>query len=271
MTAPDPAISPPASSDERFAAVTSGLIAGVRSRDDLAGLVLLGSASDAGAHRRDEWSDHDFLVIAQTGRGDAARADLTWLPDPHRMVLLAREGGIGFVAMYDDGHVLEFALAEPPELAGAVAGDASVVVDSDQVTAQIVAAGQREAVARDAFDPINETNLVLVKILLGMGRVRRGEILNGGQFIRLHAVNHLVRAIRARYPGAAPESRDRIDPTRRFEHDYPRWAAEISGALDKPVEEAAHALFVLACDILRPGWEDFPDRAARAVGRRLGW
>lgn len=242
-----------ATPDERFAALTSGLIEGVRSREDLAGLVLLGSASEAGEHRRDEWSDHDFFVLTHAGRGDEARADLSWLPDPQRVVLIAREGAIGFVAMYDDGHVLEFALAEPPELAGAVAGDARVVVDSAGVTARLVAAGQREAAARDAFDPVNDTNLVLVKIFLGVGRIRRGEILNGGQFIRFHAVTHLVRAIRARHPGAVPGSRDRIDPTRRFEHDYPEWAAEIADALDRPIDAAARSLFDLTERILGPG------------------
>ncbi|MFJ4037105.1 hypothetical protein ACIPVB_03385 [Microbacterium sp. NPDC090007] len=257
--------------DERFDALTSGLIEGVRSRDDLAGLVLLGSASDAGEYRRDEWSDHDFFVLTHAGRGEEARADLGWLPDRHRVVLIAREGAIGFVAMYDDGHVFEFALAEPPELAGAVAGDASVVVDSADVTARLVAAGQQEAAARDAFDPVNDTNLLLVKIFLGMGRTRRGEVVNGGQFVRFHAVTHLVRAIRALHPGAEPGSRDRIDPTRRFEQDYPEWAAEIADALDRPVADAARSLFDLAVRILRPGWDEFPDRAADAIRRRLAW
>ena len=52
------------------------------------------------------------------------RPDLWWLPDRERLVLTAREGEIGFVAVYDDGHVFEFAFSEVEELAGAVAGDA---------------------------------------------------------------------------------------------------------------------------------------------------
>ena len=50
-------------SDDRFEALTAGLREGVRARDGLFGLVLLGSASQDGAERRDEWSDHDFFAL----------------------------------------------------------------------------------------------------------------------------------------------------------------------------------------------------------------
>lgn len=259
------------SAADRFESISDSLAAGVRATDALIGLVLLGSASAAGRGRRDEWSDHDFFAIAAPTRGDEARASLDWLPDRERVLLTAREGGLGFVALYDDGHVLEFAIAEPAELAGSVAGEASVVVDEDGVTAEVVAAGQATTETRDAFDPENDVRLVLVKLLIGVGRVRRGEILNGGQFIRTWAVNHLLRAIRGRVPGRAPATRDAIDPTRRFETDYPGWAAEISSALDAPVEQAAHRLFALTRRILEPDWDGFPTAAAEAVARRLGW
>jgi len=81
--------------------------------------VLLGSASKAGADRRDAWSDHDFFALIEPGRGADVRPDLSWLPEHERLLLTAREGEIGFVAVDDDGHVLEFAFAEVGELAGA--------------------------------------------------------------------------------------------------------------------------------------------------------
>lgn len=257
---------------ERFAAISDGLAQGVRSTDELLGLVLLGSASNAGESRRDGWSDHDFFAIAAPGRGDEARTALNWLPDAGRVVLTAREGSIGFVVVYDDGHVLEFALAEPAELSGVVAGDASVIVDdASGTTAALIEAGQAAVAQADSFDPENDVRLVLVKLLLGVGRVRRGEVLNGGQFIRTWAVNHLLRAIRGRFDGSAPETRDSIDPTRRFESDYPVWAEAIATALDAPADTAAHDLFVLTRCIFETGWDQFPSAAADAVARRLGW
>lgn len=257
---------------ERFDELSAGLAAGVREREELIGLVLLGSASDEARARRDEWSDHDFFALTEAGRGSALRPDLSWLPDQDRLVLTAREGEIGFAAVYDDGHVFEFAFSDAAELAGAVAGDATVVVDDEAgTTATLVAESQARAASADRFDPANDARLVLVKLLIGVGRVRRGEVLNGNGFVRQWAVQHLVRAIRGRFAEASTSLRDTIDPVRRFERDFPRWGAHIAAALDLPIEECAYELYRLAREILEPGWEEFPTRAADAVAARLGW
>jgi len=257
---------------ERFDALSAGLAEGVRARDGLIGLVLLGSASDGASGRRDEWSDHDFFAIVEEGRGAEVRPDLSWLPDRERIVLTAREGEIGFVAVYDDGHVFEFALSEAGELAGAVAGDATVVVDDELgTTSAVIDRARARAESADGFDAENDVRLVLVKLLIGVGRVRRGEVLNGGQFIRQWAVQHLVRAIRGRFAEASGSLRDVIDPVRRFERDHPEWGARIAAALERPAEDGARELFAFTREVLEPGWDAFPSRAADAVAQRLGW
>ena len=136
---------------DRFDALSAGLADGVRAADGLFGLVLLGSASDEASDRRDEWSDHDFFALIEPGRGGDVRPDLSWLPDQDRLVLTAREGEIGFVAVYDDGHVFEFAFSEVEELAGAVAGDATVVLDDATGS---VAAADRARRGRGPRHPI---------------------------------------------------------------------------------------------------------------------
>ena len=256
---------------ERFDELSRGLVDGVARHPDLVGLALLGSASDQARDRRDEWSDHDFLAIVAPGRGQALRPDLGWLPDPDSLALTAREGEIGFVAVYDDGHVMEFAVAEASELSGAVAGDATVALDdeSDTVTDLIDDARERATLA-DRFDPAQDARLVLVKILIGVGRARRGEVLVAGQFVRTWAVQLLVRTIRGRFPDRCGPTRDRIDPLRRFEADFPELAEQIARAVAQEVEPAARALFGILCG-LEPGWEGFPRRAADAVAARLGW
>ncbi|MHC2999728.1 hypothetical protein [Microbacterium sp. HJ5] len=259
-------------SPERFDELSAALADGVRRTDGLIGLVLLGSASDEASARRDEWSDHDFFAITEHGRGSRLRPDLSWLPDPERVVLTAREGEIGFAAVYDDGHVFEFAYSDAAELAGALAGDATVVVDdAEGTTARLIAESRERAAAGDRFDPMNDTRLVLVKLLIGVGRVRRGEVLNGGLFIRQWAVQQLVRAIRGRFADVSTSLRDTIDPMRRFERDFPEWAGRIADASARPAEDAARAIFALTREILEPGWSDFPSRAADAVAARLGW
>jgi hypothetical protein len=260
------------STAERFQELSEGLAQGVRERDGIIGLVLLGSASDEGADRRDEWSDHDFFAITEAGRGRDIRPDLSWLPDRDRLALTAREGEIGFAAVYGDGHVLEFAFSDADELAGALAGDATVVVDDAAgTTATLIAQSRQRAAAGDRFDPANDTRLILVKLLIGTGRVRRGEVLNGGFFIRQWAAQLLVRAIRGRFAEASTTLRDTIDPVRRFERDFPEWGARIAAALEQPVEDAARSLFTLTREILEPGWDEFPSGAADAVAARLGW
>ena len=254
-----------------FERLSAALTAAVREHPALAGLALLGSASHVAASRRDEWSDHDFFAIAAPGAAADARYDLAWLPDQERLVLTAREGEIGFVAVYDDGHVFEFAVAEPGELAGALAEEATVTVDdADSSVARLIEESQARASALPASDALNDTRLVLVKLLIGTGRVRRGETINGGQFIRQWAVKHLVQAVRGRVRAAVAEPAG-IEPTRRFEAAYPAVAAEIDAALAQPAERAAQSLFELTRRVLEPGWEDFPTAAADAIARRLGW
>ncbi len=137
-----------------FESLSSGITEGVRAGDGLFGLVLLGSASRAGAERRDEWSDHDFFALIEPGRGEDVRPSLSWLPEQERLVLTAREGEIGFVAVYDDGHVVEFALSEVEELTGALAGDATVVLDDEEGSAAaLIESAQARAAASDRFDP----------------------------------------------------------------------------------------------------------------------
>ncbi|QIG39765.1 hypothetical protein G5T42_09935 [Microbacterium sp. 4R-513] len=258
-------------SPERFASLSAGLADAVGRHADFAGIVLLGSASDEASDRRDEWSDHDFFAITREGRGRALRPDVSWLPDQDRLVLTAREGELGFVAVYDDGHVLEFAFSDASELAGALAGAATVAVDDEQGTvARLLAESRERAATADAFEPVNDARLVLVKLLIGVGRARRGEVLNAGDFVRGWAVRLLVRVIRGRQASQSTSARDTIDPMRRFERDFPEWAGRIAQASAQPVEEAARDLFGLVRE-LEDGWPEFPTRAADAVAARLGW
>lgn len=260
-----------------FERLTACLTTAVREHPALIGLALLGSGSRDAAARRDEWSDHDFFAIAAPGAAVVARHDLAWLPDHEHLVLTAREGDIGFVAVYGDGHVLEFAVAEPAELAGALAEEATVAVDDGEGSvARLIAESRSRVDALPATDALNDTRLVLVKLLIGTGRLRRGETINGGQFIRQWAVKHLVLALRARahagvggsLVGAKPAG---VEPTRRFEEAFSEIAADIEAAISQPAERAAKSLFELTRRVLEPGWNEFPSEAADAIARRLGW
>jgi hypothetical protein len=249
--------------DERTKALTDA----VRREPGVAGLILLGST--AAPERRDAWSDHDFFVIARPGMAEAVREVERWLPDAERVLLLAREWGTGFSVLYEDCHLFEFAAATAAELGGVRVGEHEIVFDDGSLAA-MVRDSDRAAAAAKAPDPANEVALMLVKLLVGVGRARRGEIVNGGRFARIWAVDHTISALRARHP-VPGSAADPFDQSRRLERDYPEWSRELAEVLERPVEEAARGLLRLARAVLEPGWAQFPTRAADAVSRHLGW
>ena len=67
-----------------------------------------------------------------------------------------------------------------------------------------------------------EAGLALIKLRLGVGRDRRGEVVSGGLFVRTWAVQHLVRALRGRLLDPDEPLRDILEPTRRLERVLPR-------------------------------------------------
>lgn len=256
----------------RFDELSDELARGVRDNPELVGLALMGSASEAGRHRRDEWSDHDFFAIAADGAGPRVRADLSWLPRQEDIVLALPEGGAGVVVLYSDGHLLEFAAAHPAELEGALAGLTTVTVDDEAGTvATLIDESQARAAASIAIDPALEAGLALIKLRIGVGRDRRGEVVSGGLFVRTWALQHLVRALRGRLVDPDEPLRDILEPTRRLERVLPGPAAALAEAVAQPVEPAARALFTLMRRELEPGWPEFPSRAADVIAARFGW
>lgn len=248
----------------RLLAEAAERVPGVRS------LVLLGSASEEARARRDEWSDHDFYAILEPGSQDEVRERLDLLPLREHVVMVAAEGTIGFSVLWDDGHLFEFGIGTPDELGAVGVDSAQLLLDPRGDGAALVADARRrraEAAPPAAEDAVG---LALVKLLVGFGRVRRGEVLSASAFVRGHAVGQICAAVRLRRGGdAGPDSADPYDPVRRFERDHPAVAAAIAEALRLPVEDAARALVRLVRRELEPGWSAFPTAAADVVEQRI--
>src|SRR4051812_48367660 len=64
----------------------------------------------------DDWSDHGFFVISSAGEQERLRGDLSWLPRHDGVALAFRETEHGLNVIYDDGHLLEFAVFDLDEL-----------------------------------------------------------------------------------------------------------------------------------------------------------
>lgn len=163
------------------------------------------------------------------------------------------------MVLYDDGVLYEFGAGLPwpiSDPAREVALDGGDLVFADPPRPR---------------DPANEIRLFLAKLFIGVGRVRRGEVLSGGSLIRTYAATCLAHAVRSRLVPAGPDDPSAFDPLRRLEAAYPVVGQRLVAAVDRPAEAAARELFDVARELLEPGWADFPSGAADLIAGRLGW
>jgi lincosamide nucleotidyltransferase len=211
------------------------------------GLVALGSMADID-YPPDRWSDHDFFVITDSGAQEEFRTDLTWLPDNDRMVFWFRETEHGLKVVYESGHLLEFAVFDLSEMHFAKVDRYRVLIDRGDIGSAM----QRIA-ARTAFEAekaVADDRLVfgqfLTNLMVGVGRYRRGEILSGDEFIKRHALNHLLTLINKYVPSPSGNLLDRLVPSRRFEFVYPELGVELDRILYMAAPEAAAHMLAIA-------------------------
>ena len=231
------------------------LSATLEAREEVLGLVLVGSTADRG--RQDEWSDHDFFVITEDAAAEPMRQNLDWLPDHHAIALAPRETAHGLKVVYESGHVLEFAVFTLAELSLAGANAYEVRIDRGEIATTMAMLAARPRAARD-----DETNLALMVslLLIGVGRARRGELLVAGNLIRTYAVERLLIVLAHR----SPDPRlDDLDPFRRVEKAFPNLGLDT--ALAQPPEAAAKGILAIAERELGSV------AGAETLRRRLGW
>jgi hypothetical protein len=232
------------------------------------GLVLCGSSADTG--RRDQWSDHDFLVITDDGTPEQFRTDLSWLPDADDIAWSFRETTHGLKALYRSGLLIEFAVFDRAEFAGCVLNHASVVIDRGGIGA-IADEVRGRSLAPRPVDRLSEFRLVLALVYIGTGRARRGERLSAGMFLRAYAVEHLLRLARDLLPGDQTTQLDTLDVFRRFETADTDLAEAVDAAVRLDVEDVGRGLLAAAEQWLPPRWPEYPPDDIAVVRGLLGW
>ncbi|MDF1478657.1 hypothetical protein PYV02_06120 [Leifsonia sp. H3M29-4] len=247
-----------------FLAFLDELTETARRSPAVVGLVAFGST----AHRvrADEWSDHDFAWLTETGVEERYRASLSWLPNAASIALSVVEHHGGVKVIYDNGHRLEFGIADVRSFATWAGAPIEVLVGDETVhaAAAAVAASRPEG----EVDAAREIRLFLTQVHSGLGRARRGETLSASGLVRFEAVNHLARAIAARLPGDATRL-DPLDPRRRFEVVHPGIGETLERTVRLPVDDAARALLDLAERELAHGWSEFPRAGFDILRRQL--
>jgi len=249
---------------DEYRAFTHELTERLRGDGRAIGLVAVGSMADRD-YAPDEWSDHDFFVITPSGSQEELRNDLSWLPDRDRVALSFRETEHGLNVIYDDGHMLEFAVFDLDEIALAGVNRYRVLLDHGGVEERI------EHVAANP-QPLREDLFLFGKAvaaaLVACGRGRRGETLSAA-FMLTWATTYLNRLLIRTLPAANASSLDGFDSLRRFEHAYPELGAELAAIVRLDPADGGPALLDVLERELRPLRPDLPWPAVDAVRARL--
>lgn len=248
---------------DAYHAFTQQLTDRLQADERVVGLVLLGSTADA-SHQPDVFSDHDFFVITQPGEQEAFRTTQDWLPDAERIVMAVRETAHGLKILYDDAHILEFAVFDVAEIALARANDYRIVFDRGGVGAALQQIAHTEAPAITPDDMARHLQLFLTLLVIGGGRVARGESISGQLLIRSHALGHLLPVL-AHHLNAPDKTRlDNLDAFRRFEQVFPGVGVQINTALEQDPIESALALLNV-CELYLSGAPGYSAEAVKTV------
>lgn len=247
--------------NEDFEALTQRILDRVRDDDRVLGLVMLGSAADAG--RRDIWSDHDFFLITRPGEQETFRNYLWWLADEAEIAGTVRETEHGVQVILRDGHLLEFAVFDPDEIFLGRVNARAVLLDKSDINDRI----ERVAAYPVNKRPVNEALFLFIShVLVGVGRFRRGEVIAARNRLTAIAVPQLLSALLQHKELEPP---DEYDITRRIETVLPDEAAAIAAALaHSDLNVAGAQLLNIAATVLA-GREDFPREMYDAVRSRL--
>ncbi len=252
-----------------YAAFTQTLQARLEADPRVVGLVALGSMArrDYGP---DRWSDHDFFVITSAGEQEAFRADRSWLPDSGRIVLSYRETPHGVKALYEDGHLVEFAVFDPAELTVARVNRYRVLFDRADVEKRLAAlAAATAASAETRADDAWLLGQFLTALLVGATRFARGERLSARTLVASHAVRFLLVLLARHVPSDRRDLCDDLDSFRRFELAYPELGRQLDALLRRETPAAALGLLDLAKRELAGRIPAFPSGAAEIVRRRI--
>lgn len=233
------------------------------------GLIAVGSMAQRDT-QPDDWSDHDFLVIAQPGTQEALRTRTDWLPEHERLALIYRETPHGLKAIYAHGHMIEFAVFDPEELYLGKFNRYRILFDRSDLARRMEEIVRRTSEQSRAEAPtdVYAIGQILTFVLIAYGRWARGERLSARAFLG-QAVPFLVRLLAKYVPAESADLLDNLDPLRRFDLVHRELGAALNEVLDRPLPAAATGLLELVERELSSRMPQFPAAALAAVRRRV--
>jgi len=233
------------------------------------GLIAVGSMAGQD-YSPDEWSDHDFYVIVQSGEQENFRSQLEWLPDADRIVFQFRETAHGVKVLYASGHLLEFAIFDLDELHVARVNRHRILFDKQNVREHLqqVAAKTFEQTAASKPSDAYLFGQFVTNVLVASGRHARGEVLSGRHFLQ-SAITHLVGLLERYASAERMDLLDNLDPLRRFEKVFPSLGKELAEIAPLTTPVAGERLLRLADRELRERLSCYSKVAVETVYRRV--
>lgn len=250
----------------RFRELSARLTANLSARPEVRGLIFLGSAAD-GARTPDEYSDHDFFVVAEDA--EPLRRDLDWVPDHARLVWVHRETAHGLKLLYDDGHLLELAVFTTAELGWARGDTWRVAFDRGGQPSLEQHLRRNLEAPRTPTDRPWLVRQGVLDLVIGARRWARGEFLAAHRRVFADALPKLLEVLVAHVPAEHPELIDPLDALRRVERSRPALGRALGEVLPWPADRAAAALFELLVRTLAPTADALPSSVIATVRKAL--
>lgn len=234
---------------------------------DVLAAVAVGSMAELEDNPPGPGSGHDFWIVTRPGAQDRFRDRKRWLPEPERILLFFRETPHGMKALYDDGHLLSYAVFDPDELWLAKVVQYRVLFDRAEHTSPLEGIRGRSLrwAEEQGSDDAWLVGQLLSALVVGVGRARRGEQLSAHKLVRAEAVELFIQLASRHLLAERGDLRDPLDPYRRFERRFPDLGPRLAAALAAPVEAAAAAVLELAEDAFGDKRGLWPAPAAQAV------
>ncbi len=246
-----------------YQAYTQSLVALAEADDRIDGLVVLGSTAKT-HHQPDQWSDHDFWLIVKNGTEDDFHTDLSWIPQFDRHVLAFRETNHGWKVVFEDGHVLEYAIFPYSELHWARFHHYALLVDKTDISDRLKKMKTTQDENHTTVSPLQQVQFLLSLLVIGMGRYNRGEKLSGLLYIKHHALEQYHNLLQSIVPPQNAHLVDDLSPSRRLEWTHPEYAEKLHPIITASVPDGAELLLDLAVEFADQ-IDDFPSDAIETV------
>jgi hypothetical protein len=236
---------------EQYSAV---FIKALAAFDGVVGVAALGSTADG--EIQDSWSDHDFAVVLRDGDADQFFLnDVSWMPEAKRNIASARHGGIYNVAIYDDGHKVEYLVCNERATKSITVTKFCILLDRSDVgrrmeEARVLTSARQKATAEQACDPVN----LAIVMLTAAQRLQRGELVSAISL--LAAATDMALCMLAETSPSWVLT-DPLDPRRRLEQCQPNLAKKILEIAASSPENAVANLVMFVDASVRsktPSW-----------------